>query len=72
MPSNRKPQAPPSDWRNKEQVRQADLAKMMRLRGLRLAKEAADKEAAAVQRSEKLAEKQAAAATKRSRAKASV
>jgi hypothetical protein len=56
------------NWRDKEKSRLADIDKMMRLRGLRLAKEAADKEEAARLAAEKLAAKTAAAAAKRPRA----
>jgi hypothetical protein len=71
MSGSRKAQPRPDDWRDKEKLRQADVDKTMRLRALRLAKDAADKEAAERQRADKLAEKAAAAATKRSRANAS-
>ena len=71
MSGNRKPQPKPDDWRDKEKVRQADLDKMMRLRALRLAKEAADKEAAEREHAEKLAGKAATAAAKRSHASTS-
>jgi hypothetical protein len=65
-----KKQPPPDDWRDKEKARLADLDQMMRLRGLRLAKEAAEKEEAVRLASEKLAAKTAASAERRRAARA--